>query len=306
MIFKKMDSPQPNKLPMKKIGIVIAIALLLIGLVVTAVVLSTRTVDKCKKNNIVCQNGGTCVDGECECATGYTGDLCETRRSTPSSTPSSTCDSSKCQNGTCKDDKCKCNTGYTGTLCQTRSPNCTASTCGNGTCQSDSCVCNTGYNGVPCTRNVPKTLEERVIKAGITIGEAAKEVAVSASNEAVSANLRAYGSEIFTNMKDVADPSVMLFSRNKLSTNLVDHEIIKTKLIGSRDKFMTYLKELEDLKNSDGLTEDQKKKIQSPQDVLYTAIQNVKKEIANADYYMIMTRAKLAEWTVYLKNSGLE
>ncbi len=32
--------------------------------------------DKCK--DIVCQNDGVCVDGDCVCATGYEGTLCET------------------------------------------------------------------------------------------------------------------------------------------------------------------------------------------------------------------------------------
>lgn len=32
--------------------------------------------DKCK--DVTCNNGGTCIDGSCECATGYEGTKCET------------------------------------------------------------------------------------------------------------------------------------------------------------------------------------------------------------------------------------
>ena len=36
----------------------------------------TSCTDPCK--DVTCQNGGTCVEGDCECADGYTGTNCET------------------------------------------------------------------------------------------------------------------------------------------------------------------------------------------------------------------------------------
>ncbi len=68
-----------------------------------------------------CQNGGTCTpDGEqftCDCAAGFTGDLCETNIDD--------CDPNPCQNGgTCIDGvngfQCDCPEGYTGQLCETQ------------------------------------------------------------------------------------------------------------------------------------------------------------------------------------------
>ena len=47
-------------------------------------------IDDCKNNS--CKNDGTCVDGvndyTCKCATGYTGDNCETGMSEPTITNS--------------------------------------------------------------------------------------------------------------------------------------------------------------------------------------------------------------------------
>jgi len=57
--------------PMKQIHLALVLAL------------STITVlSSCKKDdpcdNVVCQNGGTCNDGSCACATGYEGTTCAT------------------------------------------------------------------------------------------------------------------------------------------------------------------------------------------------------------------------------------
>ncbi|MES2701317.1 MAG: calcium-binding EGF-like domain-containing protein [Bacteroidota bacterium] len=41
-----------------------------------AVLYSSCSKDACK--DVVCQNGGTCADGNCTCATGYEGTRCET------------------------------------------------------------------------------------------------------------------------------------------------------------------------------------------------------------------------------------
>ena len=42
----------------------------------SAVTYTSCTTDKCK--DVICQNGGTCSDGNCACATGYEGKNCET------------------------------------------------------------------------------------------------------------------------------------------------------------------------------------------------------------------------------------
>ncbi|MCB0696041.1 MAG: calcium-binding EGF-like domain-containing protein [Chitinophagaceae bacterium] len=45
----------------------------------------TKT-DSC--DNISCKNGGTCVNGACNCPTGYTGTLCETKKCEANNTAS--------------------------------------------------------------------------------------------------------------------------------------------------------------------------------------------------------------------------
>ncbi len=44
--------------------------------VATTVFFASCSEDKCK--NVTCQNLGTCIDGACECASGYEGTNCET------------------------------------------------------------------------------------------------------------------------------------------------------------------------------------------------------------------------------------
>lgn len=67
----------------------------------------------CKKDPCegkVCLYGGTCVNGNCICANGYTGASCET--------PPNSCLNITCLNGGyCANGLCVCPTGYTGANC---------------------------------------------------------------------------------------------------------------------------------------------------------------------------------------------
>jgi len=63
-------------------------------------------------DDVACQNGGTCIEGDCSCPSGFSGttcqieDLCITQPI-------------NCQNGgTCVNGSCDCPAGYTGTNCQ--------------------------------------------------------------------------------------------------------------------------------------------------------------------------------------------
>lgn len=39
--------------------------------------MSSCSQDVCKTRNVICNNGGTCKDGDCVCASGYEGDSCQ-------------------------------------------------------------------------------------------------------------------------------------------------------------------------------------------------------------------------------------
>jgi hypothetical protein len=60
---------------MKSIRNIALSALLTLG-AFSAVTYTSCNKDECK--DVVCQNGGSCVDGTCQCATGYEGTNCET------------------------------------------------------------------------------------------------------------------------------------------------------------------------------------------------------------------------------------
>lgn len=71
-------------------------------------VLFSCTPDPCKDVN--CQNGGTCIEGECACPAGYTGDNCEILIVD--------CGAVTCTNGgVCVDGSCVCPNGYDGIDC---------------------------------------------------------------------------------------------------------------------------------------------------------------------------------------------
>ena len=97
--------------------------------------------------DVICQNGGTCVNGVCNCPAGFGGDNCEVFL----------CQDIICQNGgTCVNGTCNCPAGFGGDNCETflncdvLQPLCpTNSTCAieNG---EAACYCNAGYEGANC------------------------------------------------------------------------------------------------------------------------------------------------------------
>ncbi len=52
-------------------------ALLMAVLIISIISGCTKVKDKCE--GIVCQNPGTCANGNCQCSTGYEGTKCETK-----------------------------------------------------------------------------------------------------------------------------------------------------------------------------------------------------------------------------------
>ena len=61
---------------MKKLQSVLLASVLTLG-AFTAAIVSSCNPDQCK--DVVCANGGTCLDGTCSCPLGYVGTLCDTK-----------------------------------------------------------------------------------------------------------------------------------------------------------------------------------------------------------------------------------
>jgi len=106
------------------------------------------TTNLCEK--VTCQNGGNCINGTCNCPSGYTGDRCQTKIQ-----PNDPCKNISCLNGgICRDGNCDCPSGYTGNRCQTKvQPNdpCQNIHCLNGgICRDGTCDCPSGYSGDRC------------------------------------------------------------------------------------------------------------------------------------------------------------
>ena len=67
--------------------------------------------DDCK--SVVCQNGGNCFEGFCDCATGFTGEFCQDTIGT--------CDTVTCVNGgVCFFGECECPPGWDQPYCDVR------------------------------------------------------------------------------------------------------------------------------------------------------------------------------------------
>ena len=107
-----------------------------------------------------CENGSVCVnevdDFSCDCAIGFTGDLCEIDVDDCANTP--------CANGaTCTDlvnaFECDCLPGYAGTTCQIDIDECDPNQCENSALCVDlvnafECICPDGYDGTLCEINI--------------------------------------------------------------------------------------------------------------------------------------------------------
>ncbi|MEZ4722738.1 MAG: calcium-binding EGF-like domain-containing protein [Flavobacteriales bacterium] len=95
---------------------------------------SCKEDDPCE--NVMCMNGGTCVDGTCSCLDGFDGTTCEIEDLCITHEVS-------CENdGTCEDGSCKCKTNYKGETC--------ADKCVNGKYSDGDCTCDQGYEGSSC------------------------------------------------------------------------------------------------------------------------------------------------------------
>ena len=82
---------------------------------ITAVV-ALVTIAACKQNNcegVVCNNGGVCVDGNCQCTSAFTGTNCDVH--------TNPCDTVACYNGgLCNAGVCNCPAHTSGPFCQTQ------------------------------------------------------------------------------------------------------------------------------------------------------------------------------------------
>lgn len=146
----------------------------------------------CKDIN--CENGGTCVEGTCNCPGGFSGTNCEIE---------DLCYDVTCMNGgTCVDGTCDCPPGYSGADCSFDS--CTVKVCENGgTCLNGLCDCTTGYEGTLCdTKYNAKftgtyTVDEACTISGSASGTNTYSITITASSTD-PAGIR------FNNLKDAA------------------------------------------------------------------------------------------------------
>ncbi|XP_063971397.1 fibrillin-2-like isoform X3 [Lytechinus pictus] len=97
--------------------------------------------------NLVCENGGSCIDGNCSCVAGFNGTMCENNIDD--------CLPDPCVNGgNCTDGvdyfTCTCPDGYNGTMCETDIDECSGTNpCDQGNCTntngSYTCSCYSGF-----------------------------------------------------------------------------------------------------------------------------------------------------------------
>lgn len=101
----------------------------------------------CKKDpceHAVCLNGGNCIEGVCECPSGYAGEHCETLLDP--------CENVMCLNdGYCEDGICICPLNYSGQHCEIYNDPCGEINCFNGgICIDGICDCPPGFTGTYC------------------------------------------------------------------------------------------------------------------------------------------------------------
>ncbi|XP_070560318.1 teneurin-3-like [Ptychodera flava] len=99
--------------------------------------------DSAKRCPMDCFERGTCNDGICECAEGWTGVDC-------SEVIHILCEPDECSgHGTLQDEVCHCFEGWTGESCL--QADCIPSDCnGHGSCVDVMCVCYQGWKGIEC------------------------------------------------------------------------------------------------------------------------------------------------------------
>lgn len=96
--------------------------------------------DKCK--DVSCDNGGTCIDGKCQCPLGFSGSSCEFEDKCLSNNV-------VCENdGVCEDGVCDCAKHYKGESCATYCVN------GRYVKSSETCQCYPGWDSDGCTREM--------------------------------------------------------------------------------------------------------------------------------------------------------
>jgi len=119
--------------------------------------------DSCITKNIICQNGGSCENGSCKCLLGFSGEHCEIEN---------LCFTQNiiCQNGgNCVNGACNCPPGFYGDTCEIID-SCIIYNivCQNGgTCIDNTCDCPRGYIGTYC-ENFDRTEVQYLLDIGVS------------------------------------------------------------------------------------------------------------------------------------------